>query len=184
MLRLFIAIDLPASIKARLADLCSGLPDAKWVKHEQMHLTLHFIGDVDEVGFAAVKSALTDVAAPPFEMHLEGIDQFPAKGKPRVLWVGLKAAPALFTLQQFIMISLTALGLPPPDHPFSPHITLARFKNPPPSETVRPFFVQHAAFKTESFPVTDFILFSSTLTPHGSIYHHEAVYPLSAPPNI
>src|SRR5688500_18957602 len=58
MLRLFIAIDLPEPIKLRLADLCSGLPDAKWVKHEQMHLTLHFIGDVNESGFGAVKSAL------------------------------------------------------------------------------------------------------------------------------
>ena len=178
MLRLFIAIDLPASIKARLADLCSGLPDAKWVRHEQMHLTLHFIGDLDEDGFAAVKSALTDVITPPFEMHLEGMGQFPVKGKPRVLWVGLKAPSALFTLHQSIMTSLNLLGLPP-DHPFSPHITLARFKNPPPPETVCPYFDQHAAFKTEAFPVTDFILFSSTLTPHGSIYRREAVYPLN-----
>ena len=92
--------------------------------------------------------------------------QFPAKGKPRVLWVGLKAPAALFTLQQSIMESLTTLGFRRPDHPFSPHITLARFRNPPPSENVRPYFDQHTAFKTEAFPITDFILFSSTLTPH------------------
>ena len=146
-----------------------------------MHLTLHFIGDVDEAGFAAVKSALMGVAASPFEIHLEAMGQFPVKGKPRVLWVGLKAPSALFTLHQSILALLTLLGLPPPDHPFSPHITLARFKNPPLSETVRPYFDQHAAFKTELFAVSSFILFSSTLTPHGSIYHREAVYPLSAP---
>ena len=179
-MRLFIAIDLPEAVKGQLAELCSGLPDAKWVKHEQMHLTLYFIGDVDEAGFTAVKSALMGVAAPPFAMHLEGVGQFPAKGKPRVLWVDVKAPPLLAELQQSIMASLTILGLPPPDHPFSPHITLARFKTPPPTDTVRPFYAQHAAFKTEPFAVSSFILFSSTLTPRGSIYHHEALYPLSA----
>jgi RNA 2',3'-cyclic 3'-phosphodiesterase len=167
----------------RLADLCSGLPDAKWVKHQQMHLTLHFIGDVDESGFAAIKSALMMVVAPVFTMHLEGVGQFPPKGKPRVLWVGVKAPPLLAGLYQSIMSSLAALSLPPPDHPFSPHITLARFKTPPPPENIRPFFAQHDAFKTEAFPVTEFILFSSTLTPRGSIYRHEAIYPLSTPPD-
>jgi RNA 2',3'-cyclic 3'-phosphodiesterase len=182
MHRLFIAIDLPEPIKMRLADLCSGLPDAKWVKHDQMHLTLHFIGDVDESGFVAVKSALTMVAASPFSLHLEGVGQFPAKGKPRVLWVGIKAPPLLTDLYQSIMASLIALSLPPPDHPFSPHVTLARFKTPPPPENIRPFFAQHDAFKTEAFSVTEFILFSSTLTPRGSIYSPEAIYPLSALP--
>jgi RNA 2',3'-cyclic 3'-phosphodiesterase len=183
MLRLFIAIDLPEPIKMGLADLCSGLPDAKWIKHEQMHLTLHFIGDVDESGFAAIKSALTGVAAPTFTMHLEGVGQFPTKGKPRVLWVGVKAPPLLADLYQNILSSLTALSLPPPDHPFSPHITLARFKTPPPTESIRPFFAQHATFKTESFLITEFILFSSTLTPRGSVYRPEGIYPLSAPPD-
>ncbi len=183
MPRLFIAIDLPEPIKVRLAELCSGPPDAKWVNHEQMHLTLYFIGDGDESGFAAVKNVLTGVAASPFEMRLEGMGQFPAKGKPRVVWVGVTAPPTLADLHQRITASLTVMNLPPPDHPFSPHITLARFKTPPPPESIRPFFAQHAAFKTESFTAATFILFSSTLTPSGSIYRHEAIYPLITTPN-
>ena len=179
MRRLFIAIDLPAAVKDRLGALCSSLPGAKWVKREQMHLTLRFIGEVDESGFEAIKTALIGVQSPPFAMHLEGVGQFPPKGKPRVLWVGVNAPPILIDLQRNITASLDTLDLPPQDHPFSPHITLARFKTPPAPEGIRPFFAQHAAFKTEAFAVTSFILFSSVLTPQGSIYRHEAVYPLA-----
>lgn len=182
MRRLFIAIDLPPAVKDRLGVLCSGLPGAKWVRREQMHLTLRFIGDVDESGFGAIKSTLAQVQSPPLEMHLESVGQFPPKGKPRVLWVGVNATPILADLHQHITVTLDTLSLPPPDHPFSPHITLARFKTPPAPESIRPFFAQHAAFKTEPFAVTSFILFSSILTPQGSIYRHEAVYPLTITP--
>jgi len=179
MHRLFVAIDLPDDLKNALGKLTSGIDGAKCVKREQMHLTLRFIGDVDDSGLESIQSALQTIQSSTFEMHLEGVGQFPPKGKPRVLWVGLKSPPALNTLQRQINTSITALRLPPEDHPFSPHITLARFKSPPHPESVRQFFARHAAFKTEPFPVQSFILFSSILAPQGPTYRKEGVYPLS-----
>ncbi|MEO8606856.1 MAG: RNA 2',3'-cyclic phosphodiesterase [Chloroflexota bacterium] len=179
MHRLFIAIDLPDDLKNDLGNLCSGIDGAKWVKREQMHLTLRFIGDVDDPGLESIKSALQKIQAASFDMHLEGIGQFPPKGNPRVLWVGLKSPPALNNLQRQINTSITSLGLPPEDHPFSPHITLARFKTPPHAESVRQFFAQHATFKSEPFPVQSFILFSSILAPQGPTYRKEGIYLLS-----
>jgi len=125
MHRLFVAIDLPDEVKNALGTLCSGLAGAKWVKREQMHLTLRFIGDVDDERFEAIKSELGSVKSAPFEMHLEGVGQFPVKGKPRVLWVGVKAHPALAELYGKVNNTLNGLDLPPEDYPFSPHITLA-----------------------------------------------------------
>jgi 2'-5' RNA ligase len=181
MHRLFIAIDLPDDVKTALGKItsASGIDGAKWVKPPQMHLTLRFNGDVDDVQRTAIQSALAQIQAPAFETRLEGIGQFPPKGKPRVLWVGMNAPPALTNLHRQISAAITALGLPPEDHPFSPHITLARFKTPPHAESVRQFFAKHAAFKTEPFPVQFFILFSSILAPQGPTYHKEGVYPLA-----
>lgn len=179
MHRLFIAIDLPDDLKNTLAKMTSGIDGAKWVKREQMHLTLRFIGDVDDSGLESIKSALQTIQSPTFEMHLEGVGQFPPKGKPRVLWVGLKSPPTLMNLQHQINTSITSLGLPPEDHPFSPHITLARFKAPPHPESVRQFFAKHAAFKTDPFPVQSFILFSSLLAPQVPTYHKEGIYSLT-----
>jgi 2'-5' RNA ligase len=179
MHRLFVAIDLPDDLKNALGKLCSGIDGAKWVKRDQMHLTLRFIGDVDDDGLESIQSALQKIQSPAFDAHLEEIGQFPPKAKPRVLWVGMKAPSALINLQRQINASITALGLPPEDHPFSPHITLARFKTPPHAESVREYFASHAAFKTEPFPVQSFILFSSILAPQGPTYHKEGIYTLS-----
>jgi 2'-5' RNA ligase len=135
---------------------------------------------VDDSGLESIQSALQKIQTASFNMHLEGVGQFPPKGQPRVLWVGLKAPTALNNLQRQINASITSLGLPPEDHPFSPHITLARFKPPPHAERLRQFFAQHAAFKTESLPVQSFILFSSILAPQGPTYRKESIYPLSS----
>jgi 2'-5' RNA ligase len=179
MTRLFVAIDLPNEIKDRLGRLCSGLSGAKWVKRQQMHLTLRFIGEVDHHQAEAIKAALGAIQQPPFEFRLKGVGQFPTRGKPRVLWVGVQAPPALNTLYQDIETRLRALNLPPDDHAFSPHITLARFKTLPNPENMRQYTNHHEAFATESIPVGSFILFSSQLSSSGSVYRQEAVYPLS-----
>jgi RNA 2',3'-cyclic 3'-phosphodiesterase len=178
MQRLFVAINLPDAVKNTLGALCTNVPGAKWVKHPQMHLTLRFIGDVDDQQSEAIKSGLDSLQAAPFEMRLEGVGQFPARGKPRVLWVGVKAPPVLSDLQQQVNTTLDRVSLTPEDHPFSPHITLARFKTPPPQDNMRQFFTKNADFKTEPFRVETFILFSSELRSEGAVYRKEGVYSL------
>jgi 2'-5' RNA ligase len=178
MPRLFVAVDLPDVVKDQLDKLCEGIAGAKWVKRDQMHLTLRFIGEVDEAQAEAIKAALSVVQIAPFSMTLEGVGHFPPTGKPRVLWVGIKAPASLMQLQRQTENALVNLKLPPEDHSFSPHITLARFKMPPAPEAMRQYLARHAAFNTESIAVESFVLYSSLLTPQGATYRREAVYPL------
>jgi 2'-5' RNA ligase len=180
MPRLFVAIDLPDDIKDRLAELCKGISGAKWVTHDQMHLTLRFIGEMDEKRFQAIRALMGDIRGEPFDVALKGVGQFPPRGAARVLWVGLEPPPALNTLQHKIEIALTGLGLEPEDRPFSPHITLARMKAPPLPESVRQFMIKNATFETHPIRVNEFVLYSSFLRPEGPFYRHEGVYPLRA----
>jgi len=179
MQRLFVAIDLPEAIKAQLRLLCTDLAGAKWVSHPQMHLTLRFIGDVDEAQQAAIQTGLATIRATPFKMGLKSVGQFPPKGKPRVLWVGIEAEAGLKELHKQVERIINAVGFAPDEHAFSPHITLARFKMPPSQENRRRYIERHQSFETGTFVVTQFILYSSQLTPSGSIYHSEGVFPLA-----
>ncbi len=179
MQRLFVAVDLPESVKAQLKLLCVDVVGAKWVSHPQMHLTLRFIGDADEAQQTQIQMGLATVRATPFKMALQGIGQFPPKGKPRVIWVGIQADAELHTLQKRIEQTISSIGFEPADHAFSPHITLARFRMPPSTEQVQRYFALHQTFKTEPFEVEQFILYSSQLMPSGSVYRQEGVFPLS-----
>jgi 2'-5' RNA ligase len=180
MPRLFVAIDLPDSIKDQLEGLCAGVSGAKWVGREQMHLTLRFIGEVDEARYSTIKDALAAVHGQPFRLHLGGVGQFPPKGSPRVLWVGVPMPPELVRLQRGVEHALVQLDIAPEDRPFAPHITLARLKTPPPPESTRQFLAQHAPFRTPLVEVAAFSLYSSVLAREGARYHREALYPLTA----
>jgi 2'-5' RNA ligase len=107
------------------------------------------------------------------------VGQFPPKGKPRVLWVGIEAEAGLKELHKQVERFINAIGFAPDDHSFSPHITLARFKVPPSRENMQRYMESHQSFKTDAFEVKRFILFSSQLTPNGSIYHQESIFPLA-----
>lgn len=178
MIRLFVAVDLPDDIKDRLTTLCGGISGAKWVTRDQMHLTLRFIGEVDEKRFQAIRTLLNDIRGEPFDVTLKGVGQFPPRGPARVLWVGLDAPPALNTLQRKIEIALVGLGLEPEDRPFAAHITLARMKAPPLPEAMRQFMSKNASFETAPIRVNEFVLYSSFLKSEGPFYRREGVYPL------
>ena len=179
MKRLFVAIDLPEAIKTQLKALCRDLDGARWVAHHQMHLTLRFIGDADEAQLAKIQAGLATIQAAPFKMMLQAVGQFPEKGKPRVIWVGITAEAELNELQQKIEQVISSTGFEKADHPFSPHITLARFKNPPTSESIEHYFAQHQVFKSDRFGVEQFILYSSQLATNGSIYQQERNFALA-----
>lgn len=180
MSRLFVAIDLPDEVKAQLAALCSGINEARWVKPEQMHLTLRFIGEMSDTEVEAIKMALGAVHAAPFAFYLKGVGQFPPKGSASVIWAGMKAPVELERLHREIETSLVKLGHKPADMSFSPHITLARLKSPShnASTNLRQYFDKHCEFESATITVSHFSLYSSTLAPQGSIYQSEATYPL------
>lgn len=176
-MRLFVAIDLPENIRAYLAQMSFGLPGARWVEDEQIHLTLSFIGEVDKLLYQDIKKALFEVQIDPFDLALKGVGHFPPKGQPTVLWVGVEKSEPLLSLYHKVESILRQLGVETDRRKYSPHITLARLKDTP-INRLGEFLTQHALFETEPFDVTEFHLYSSTLTQRGSIYAIEETYPL------
>jgi len=179
MPRLFVAIDLPAASKELVTPLRTGLPGARWVSPDQLHLTLRFIGDTDEAQCTSIQSALAGVTAPPFELALQNIGWFPARGNPHVLWVGLPESPQLLSLHQDIEIALLSAGVLPDERPFSPHITIARLKDMQRSH-LQKFVAATPPFRSPLFTITEFRLYASTLTPTGAIHNCLQTYPLQA----
>ena len=137
MPRLFVAVDLPEAVCRRLAAFCGGVPGARWLPVEQFHLTLRFIGEVDNGAFDDIAEALDDVHIEPFSLALSGVGHFPPRGTPRVLWVGVDDGAAAVRLHDKIETRLQRLGLEPDARRFHPHITLARLKGAPLGRTAR-----------------------------------------------
>lgn len=177
MPRLFVAIDLPPAIRDRLAGLGFGIPGARWVDPEQIHLTLRFIGEVDGRSAREIREGLTAVRTKPFPLQLKGVGHFPPRKKPRVLWVGVERCDGLLRLRRRVETSLVQQGVEPEGRKYSPHITLARLNNPP-VKKIGQFLAGNNLFMSEPFQVKEFLLYSSLLTPKGAIHTVEAVYPL------
>ncbi len=176
-MRLFIALNLPESVREPLTRICCGLPGARWVNPEQLHLTLRFIGEVDGGVFQDIREGLAEIAGKPFMLQLDGVGFFPPRGKPRVVWVGLRQSKELLQLRNRLESCLVSLGLEPERRKFAPHITLARLKNTPAAKVGR-FLENHSLFLSVPFPVDDFFLYSSQLGRNRAIHRIEARYPL------
>lgn len=177
MYRLFIAVDMPGRIKNELNKLCNGIPGARWISDDQLHLTLRFIGEVDGSVFDDIKECLTDVENSRFRMRLKGVGSFPPGGTPKILWAGVEDKTQLVRFHKRIESVLVECGLGREHRKFHPHITLARLNNPP-VRRVADFLSVHSMFKTVKFTVSEFHLYSSILNPKGAVHHLEAVYPL------
>jgi RNA 2',3'-cyclic 3'-phosphodiesterase len=176
MIRLFTAVEIPESVRLRLTLLQGGVPGARWQPAENLHLTLRFIGEVDEPTASDIDAVLGALDVPAFEMSLKGVGQFGGK-EGRALWAGVAANPALTHLTAKIESALQRMGLPAETRKFTPHVTLARLRDAPLAK-VQEFLAAHSLFDSGQFPVRAFTLFSSHQTPKGSLYRPERVYPL------
>jgi 2'-5' RNA ligase len=177
-MRLFIAITLPDSERGRLAALANGLPGARWISQDNLHMTLRFLGELDGGEASDVDAALAQISVPGFTLGLEGISHFGEGRKLRALWAGVRANPALMRLQAKIEQAVIRAGLPPEKRKFKPHVTLARFKSNPGGAKLQAYLTEHALFRGEPFEVDHFTLYSSFLSSSGAIYRPEATYPL------
>lgn len=177
MIRLFVAVDLPASVRQRLQGLCAGVPGAKWSKNDQFHLTLRFIGEVDGAVFRDVVNALQAIDVPPFDMSLAGVGTWGDRRRAHVLWVGVRASEPLMRLHDKVENALQRIGLEPDRRKYQPHITLARLNGTSQGKLAE-FLAHHGGFSTESFPVRSFVLYSSFLSHSGAIHRPEATFPL------
>jgi RNA 2',3'-cyclic 3'-phosphodiesterase len=176
MLRLFVGIEFPPELKLRLSLLQNGVADAKWVDPGNFHLTLRFIGEVDEGTAADVDEALARLKARPFSLQLYGVGVF-GGDKPRQLWVGVEREPALAALQAKIEQALIRVGLPPEPRKFAPHVTLGRLRVAR-RDDIQRFLADHAQFRAEPLRIDRFSLIASYPTKAGSVYEDQADYKL------
>lgn len=181
MQRIFVAIDLPQLVRRELAVISSDLPGARWVKEGQIHLTLRFIGEVDDGLFQDIREALADIKSSVFTMRLVGLGFFPPRKLPHVLWVGVEPVDPIVALRNRVESLLVQMGLEPEGRKFSPHVTLARLRDTPVAIFSR-YLAENALFVSSEFKVDAFYLYSSILTHNGAIHQVEANYPLTLAP--
>ncbi|MEN8190064.1 MAG: RNA 2',3'-cyclic phosphodiesterase [Thermodesulfobacteriota bacterium] len=180
MIRLFVAIDLPETIRRDLCLMVPAIPGARAVSVEQLHLTLQFIGEVEEPVMDDINHCLESIEREEFPLRLKGVGHFPPRGKPRILWVGVEKSEELMRLQHRVESSLKRIGLVGEKRKFHPHITLARLKQSP-IQRVTSFLGANSLYTSEPFQATSFHLYSSHLGRHGATHILEQSYPLEQP---
>jgi RNA 2',3'-cyclic 3'-phosphodiesterase len=176
--RLFVAIELPEPVRLTLSALQAGLPGARWVEPENMHLTVRFIGDVDGGVAEDVAEALSLVAQPRFRLSLAGIGQFSTGERARTLWVGVDRSSELTQLHGSVSGALRRAGVAPEGRKFTPHVSLARLRDTS-VDQVHLYIARHNLFRVAPFAVERFTLFSSFLSRNGAIYTPEVDYALA-----
>jgi 2'-5' RNA ligase len=173
--RLFVSIDLQDSVRDTLAALDPNLRGVRWLRLEQMHLTLSFLSEVAGETETKLRETLASIKVAPFFLRVSGIGTFPAKGWPKIIWIGVGTAhPHLFQLHKRVQDATLAAGLEPDLRPWHPHITLARCRDVS-AESVRPFLKTHVDFEAGMIHVESFCLNSSVLAADGSVYTRELV---------
>jgi RNA 2',3'-cyclic 3'-phosphodiesterase len=174
-MRLFFAVEVPNPLQLALAERSRALAgDLRPVQVGQIHLTLKFVGEVDDaVVPAVIEAAGAAVGGPRFAVDLRGGGFFPSSRRPKVAWVGLVGDQGrLDEIAAAIDRALVPLGVPAEDRPFRPHVTLARIRGRVPPETVA---AVEALGELGRVEVDEVVLFRSELGPRGATHtllHH------------
>jgi 2'-5' RNA ligase len=177
MIRLFVGIKPPEELRKRLAGMGTGIPGARWVAPENLHLTLRFLGEVENPLLPEIDLALAAICAESFDLTVSGIDVFGSKRRPRLLVARVERHESLHHLHDKIESAITRLGFKPEARRFTPHVTIARFGNSHYSR-IHHFIEANGMFRAGPFAVDRFTLFSSILTKERAVYSVEAEYPL------
>jgi len=176
MPRLFTALEIPSDIVQSMALLRGGLPGARWIEPENYHLTLRFIGDVDDALAEEIADLLCKVKRPGFNLRIDGLDSF-GGNKPRAVVAAVPAVAELVELQADHERIMQRVGLEP-DRKYRPHVTLARLRDTS-SRQVAAFLSARQPFRSPPFSVSRFVLYSSRASIGGGPYVVEAGYPLA-----
>jgi len=178
MTRLFVGIEMPEWVTEELTRLGGGIPGARWVPSENLHLTLRFIGDVDGYQHEQIENALAGLVGESFTMTLQGIGHFPPRGEAKTLWTGVEENESLQRLQKRVERTIVSLKHRPDSRKWHPHVTLARLGGGG-GHRVQSFLQAHSLIKLEPFLVTSFQLYESHLHPSGARYEVINSYRLS-----
>ncbi len=175
-MRLFVAVSLSAEIRDRLAAaqdrLRRALCDVSWVRAENIHVTLKFLGDTEEKRLERIRPALAEVAraGAPFSMQVTGVGSFGGR-IPRVVWVGVgDGAESLTQLAGRIEAALARVGFPKERRGFTAHLTLGRVRSPRNAEALLAALQEIHGEEFGTLTATEFELMQSELRPSGSVY--------------
>jgi 2'-5' RNA ligase len=180
MPRLFTGVEIPPEVAQALSTLRGGLPGARWIDKENYHVTLRFIGDVDDDMAHEVESLLGRVRRGAFQLRIEGLTSFGSK-KPRAVVASVEPSSPLMEAQAEQERLMQRIGLEPEDRKYTPHVTLARLRDAS-TRDVAEYLSARGHFRSMAFPVSRFVLFSSRASVGGGPYVVEASYPLGAAP--
>ncbi|MFP5227074.1 MAG: RNA 2',3'-cyclic phosphodiesterase [Acidobacteriota bacterium] len=186
-MRLFIGIGLSSEVSAVIARIREKLapasgPDLRWSAPEGWHITVQFLGRVNDDQAACVLQQLKSIRAVPVPVRIEGVGFFERAG---VFWAGVSITPELLALQQIVTASMRQCGFLPEDRPYSPHITLARAKGRTVAKALAPLKRAVAQHKTQlraECTAEEFLLYESFPGSEGSRYEVRARFSLNPAP--
>lgn len=189
-MRLFVALEIPAAVRDNLAaflkdmrELCDQLGEkrVKWVRPENLHVTLKFIGEVADAKLDEIRAALAIVRGDTsIDIQIGGMGFFPDEDRPTVLWTGLDAATNLASLAGAMDCALATQGIAREKRAFVAHLTLARFAPPGLPEKLRAAIQKNAERQFGSFEAHEFHLIESKLQPAGAEYTALASFPIAS----
>lgn len=187
-MRAFIAIELAEDMRAALAQkqerlraVCAHNQEIRWTRPEGWHLTLKFLGELSVERAQEVIAALHTLRGlEKFAVEVKGFGFFPDARRPRVLWAGIEAPPALAELAERIEAAVQKLGFSREERPFRPHLTLARFRTPRPEPTLEAALREANSLSLGHSEVSEFFLFESRLRPGGAEYRKVAQFPATS----
>ena len=172
-MRVFIAAELPNEIRKTLGDIQRELRpltnNARWVAPDSIHITLKFVGEVQEKRVEDIDGALAGLTWKPFTVTVRGVGFFPGTRSPRVFWAGMEA-PTMPGLAEHLDARMERVGFEKEKRAFRPHITLARARNTRIDSSLITSAAQYEEHDFGSFTVDRVFLFKSTLKPSGAIY--------------
>ncbi len=184
-MRLFIAIEIPPDVRAGLAVLLQKFraiaPQAKWVRPENIHITLKFLGETDSSKLAVVQTALSAIrSSQPVTLEFRGLGFFPNEKRAKVFWAGIESSANLPAIAADIDQAVHKLGFPLESRSFTPHLTLARFEPPGIPPKLFAAAEERSARDFGSLVARDFHLIESKLKPAGAEYTTLQSFPFVA----
>lgn len=176
-IRTFIAIEIPENIISKIRELQEGLKvygfKIRWVRAENIHLTLKFLGDIEAVQIGEITEAVSKTVEgfTPISLKAKGVGVFPGIKRPRVLWVGLAGElESLVTIQKKLDENLIVLDFPKEKRPFKGHLTMGRIKDKIDVNKFGDALMTWRNFESETFTAGQIILYKSELKPSGAVY--------------
>jgi RNA 2',3'-cyclic 3'-phosphodiesterase len=183
-MRLFVALEIPSAVRDNFAAVIREFrplaPQFKWVRSENLHVTLKFIGEASTENLGAIRNALSAVRCKQsIELYFRGLGFLPNEKRPSVFWAGIESSDNMEALAGDIDLALEKVGIPRELRPFKPHLTLARLQPPRMPEKFGAAIQQNAAREFGTLSTREFHLIESKLKPAGAEYTTVQSFPFA-----